>query len=85
MTNIHYFQFAARKKLLSSENPEHWLDHAKKKYSYQQVEDTKNLLKILVLFSTFPIYWALESQQVNLFFIHILLLQITMIIIKVYN
>ena len=68
--NYPFFQFAARKKLLSSENPEHWLDHAKKKYSYQQVEDTKNLLKILGLFSTFPIYWALESQQVNFFFMH---------------
>ena len=85
MTNVHPFQFAAKKKLLSSENPGHWLDHARKKYSYQQVEDTKNLLKILVLFSTFPIYWALESQQVNLFFIHILLLQMTIMVIKVHN
>ena len=44
--------------------PEHWLDHEKERYPSQLVEDTKRLLKILVLFIPFPIYSALYMQQV---------------------
>ena len=48
----------------SEEKPEHWLDHAKGKYSNQLVEDTKILIKVLVLYLPLPIYWALFDQQV---------------------
>ena len=58
-------QYASKKKLSSSEKPEHWLDHAKGKYSNQTIEDTKILLKILVMFIPLPIYWALFDQQVS--------------------
>jgi len=54
---------ALKKKFKSSEKPEHWLDHAKGKYSAQLIEDTKILLKVLVLYLPLPVYWALFDQQ----------------------
>ena len=63
------FQYATKKRIQSSssEKPEHWLDHAKGKYSAQLIADTKILLKLLVLFVPLPIYWALFDQQVSTF------------------
>ena len=44
---------------------EHWMDHAKEKYPTTLVDDTKCLLKLLVLYIPFPLYWALYGQQVG--------------------
>ena len=44
---------------------DHWLDCAKNKYSPQLVEDTKQFLRLLVIFLPTPIYWALYGQQVS--------------------
>ena len=66
--NLPFFQYATKKRIQtrkSTEKPEHWLDHAKAKYSNQLIEDTKILLKVLVLYLPLPIYWALFDQQVR--------------------
>ena len=45
-------------------NPrKHWLDYAEPKVGHKMVSDTKILLKILVLFLPFPVFWALFDQQ----------------------
>lgn len=45
-------------------NPrEHWLDYATPKYGKRMVNDTKALLRILVLYIPLPIFWALFEQQ----------------------
>lgn len=45
-------------------NPcEHWLDYAKEKCGSKMVNDTKILLKILVLYLPLPFFWALYDQQ----------------------
>lgn len=41
----------------------HWLDYAQEKCGRQIVEDTKILLKILVLYIPLPLFWALFDQQ----------------------
>ncbi|KAM7348686.1 yin isoform 2-T2 [Cochliomyia hominivorax] len=41
----------------------HWLDYAEPKMGQKMVSDTKTLLKILVLFLPFPVFWALFDQQ----------------------
>lgn len=41
----------------------HWLDYAEPKVGLKMVSDTKTLLKILVLFLPFPVFWALFDQQ----------------------
>ena len=43
---------------------EHWLDYATTKYSAQHIQDTKQLVKLIVIFIPTPIYWALYGQQV---------------------
>ena len=54
------------KKIQSKEKLDHWLDHAKDKYPSDLLEDTKSLLKLLVLFIPFhPMYWALRDQAVS--------------------
>ena len=54
------------KKIQSKEKLDHWLDHAKDKYPSDLLEDTKSLLKLLVLFIPFhPMYWALRDQVVS--------------------
>ena len=54
--------YATKQRFQSSRKPEHWLDHAKGKYSSQSIADTKILLRLLVVYLTFPIYWALFKQ-----------------------
>ncbi|XP_017472595.1 PREDICTED: peptide transporter family 1 isoform X1 [Rhagoletis zephyria] len=45
-------------------NPrKHWLDYAEPTSGQKMVADTKVLLKILVLFLPFPVFWALFDQQ----------------------
>ncbi|XP_031627531.1 peptide transporter family 1-like [Contarinia nasturtii] len=41
----------------------HFLDYAEPKYGKQMVYDVKCLLKILVLYIPFPLFWALFDQQ----------------------
>ena len=57
-------QNGIKRKLCLKKQPGHWLDQEKERYPTQLVEDTKTLLKILVLFIPFPIYFALFMQQV---------------------
>lgn len=45
------------------ERRDHWLDYAEPAVGRKLVEETKTLLKILVLFLPFPIFWALFDQQ----------------------
>ena len=64
---IYYsHQYAVKKKMCSKEKPDHWLDHAREKYPDNLLEDTKSLLKLLVLFIPFfPIESALADQAVS--------------------
>ena len=55
--------FAMKKKISSSEKPDHWLDLAKTKYTPQLVEDVKIALRVLVIFIPLPVFWALFDQQ----------------------
>lgn len=41
----------------------HFLDYAEGKYGKQMVYDIKCLLKILILYVPFPLFWALYDQQ----------------------
>ncbi|XP_058985772.1 peptide transporter family 1 isoform X2 [Musca domestica] len=41
----------------------HWLDYAEPAVGSKMVSDVKTLLKILVLFLPFPVFWALFDQQ----------------------
>lgn len=41
----------------------HWLDYAEPSCGQKMVADTKTLLKILVLYLPFPVFWALFDQQ----------------------
>lgn len=43
--------------------PQHWLDYAEPKFGQQLVDDTKSLMRILVLYLPLPIFWALQDQQ----------------------
>ena len=52
-----------KKKISSSEKPDHWLDLAKTKYTPQLVEDVKIALRVLVIFIPLPVFWALFDQQ----------------------
>jgi len=54
---------ALKKKISSSEKPDHWLDLAKTKYTPQLVEDVKIALRVLVIFIPLPVFWALFDQQ----------------------
>ena len=65
---IYYTQqYALKKKICSKEKPDHWLDHASEKYPSNLLEDTKSLLKLLVLFIPFfPLQRALHDQAVSL-------------------
>jgi dipeptide/tripeptide permease len=45
------------------ERKSHWLDYAEEKYNQQLIKDTKKVLQILIVFSPFPIYWAVYMQQ----------------------
>ena len=59
------FQYALRQKKVAGET--HFLDRAKSNPHYKKslIEDTKILLKVLVLFLPLPVYWALFDQQVS--------------------
>jgi solute carrier family 15 oligopeptide transporter 1 len=52
----------ALKKRMEGESKEHWLDLAKDKYDHQLVEDTKTVLRVLVIFIPLPVFWALFDQ-----------------------
>jgi solute carrier family 15 oligopeptide transporter 1 len=60
-------QIGISKKIFSSEKYDHWLDAAKDKYDSGFVEDLKVLIRLLLLYITFPVFWALFEQQVNAF------------------
>lgn len=47
----------------SREKKDHWLDHAKGKYDSKLIEDTKILLRVLLLYLPLPVFWALFDQQ----------------------
>lgn len=63
---LFYFQYALTTNSNTRENrSEHWLDGAREKFSTGFIEDVKVLLRIIVLISPLPIYWALYEQQVG--------------------
>jgi dipeptide/tripeptide permease len=41
----------------------HWLDHAEIKYGREFVNESKSIVNLIVLLSTFPVFWALVQQQ----------------------
>jgi dipeptide/tripeptide permease len=41
----------------------HWLEYADSKYDLNLINDIKIVLRIMVLFSPLPVYWALSDQQ----------------------
>lgn len=52
------------KKVEKHSNPrEHFLDYANEKHGQQLVNDTKVLLKVLVLYLPLPVFWSLFDQQ----------------------
>ena len=55
--------YAFQRKMTTSDQPDHWLDLAKDKYSNQLVEDVKILLKVLVIFIPLPMYFTLLDQK----------------------
>ena len=59
------FQFALHQKFFSGEKRDHWLDHAKKKYESDFIQDIKDVMKVLLLFLPLPVFWALYDQQVS--------------------
>lgn len=47
----------------STSTKEHWLYYSEDKYGTKLVEDIKATLKVLVLYTPLPIFWALYDQQ----------------------
>jgi solute carrier family 15 oligopeptide transporter 1 len=45
------------------ERKSHWLEYAAVKYDQQLINDSKKVLKILVIFVPIPVYWAVYMQQ----------------------
>lgn len=41
----------------------HWLDHAEIKYGQQFINESKNVLDVIVMFLPLPVFWALVQQQ----------------------
>lgn len=54
---------STKRKEEKSRKRNHWLDYAEERYGKQLVQDTKVLLKILVLYIPLPLFWALFDQQ----------------------
>lgn len=44
---------------------DHWLDHSEQLFGSQLVNDTKRILKILVIYLPLFIFWALLNQQMS--------------------
>ncbi|KAK4321645.1 hypothetical protein Pmani_007570 [Petrolisthes manimaculis] len=54
---------ATRKSWESNKKPvTHWIDRAHDKFDTQLLRDVKATLRVLMLFSTFPLFWALFYQ-----------------------
>lgn len=58
---MHAFKTRAKERLTKPRY--HFLDYAEPKYGKQLVYDIKCLMKILVLYVPFPLFWALFDQQ----------------------
>jgi len=46
-----------------SEKRDHWLDFASDKFDKDLIEDTKRVLRVLLLYLPLPVFWALFDQQ----------------------
>lgn len=57
----HAFKVESKERLTKPRY--HLLDYAEPKYGKQMVYDIKCLLKILILYIPFPLFWALYDQQ----------------------
>ena len=55
--------YAFIRKVTTSEQPDHWLDLAKDKYSIKLIDDVKILLKVLVIYIPLPMYFTLMDQK----------------------
>lgn len=42
---------------------DHWLDYAEEKHGETLVEETKNVIRILILYLPLPVYWAVYQLQ----------------------
>ncbi|UJR26670.1 hypothetical protein I4U23_007987 [Adineta vaga] len=47
----------------SSERKEHWLYHANDRYSLDDIEDVRAVLRVFVIFTPIPIFYALYDQS----------------------
>lgn len=47
-------------------NSKHWLDKVKRKYTSQEVEDAKAVLRVLVIFVPLPFFWAVFFQMYSI-------------------
>ncbi|XP_050534146.1 peptide transporter family 1-like isoform X2 [Daktulosphaira vitifoliae] len=60
-TSIFY---ALRKKLFSTtDQKQHWIESARSKYTDVEVSDSKAALEVLLIFLSYPLFWALYEQQ----------------------
>ena len=46
-----------------TEPKEHWLDYAEDKHGPKMVAETKNVVKVLILYLPLPVYWAVYQLQ----------------------
>ncbi len=44
---------------------DHWMDAAVPRYGKDFVRDVRAVLNVCVLFTTYPLFWALYDQQVR--------------------
>ena len=56
-------QEAIKQKRKSDEKRDHWMDYAVERFGKSFVEDIKAVLRVCVLFLTYPFFWALYDQQ----------------------
>ena len=56
--------FAAKKSTESNKKEvNHWIDRASPDFDIELIRDVKSTLRVLLLFSTFPLFWALFYQS----------------------
>lgn len=68
---LHVFMFVYIKNAISTKikhrhigpKKNHWLDYAEERHGKSLVNDTKAVLKVLVLYIPLPLFWALCDQQ----------------------
>ena len=63
MDSIKCIWYAVKKFITSRDKPvKHWLDRADKKFDNKLLSDVKCTLRVLLLFTSYPLFWALFYQ-----------------------